>query len=86
MLLAESCLWETEIWVHVVLFVGGLRRYYNPPWFTDIIPSEPYDPLTLRHAFEKVYCLSPSIVRCWMASESSNVITEREEQSDFMWV
>lgn len=32
---------------------GGLRRYYNPPWFTDIIPSEPYDPLTLRHAFEK---------------------------------
>jgi hypothetical protein len=45
---------------------GGLRRYYNPPWFTDIIPSEPYDPLTLRHAFEKVYCLSPSIVNEWL--------------------
>lgn len=50
----------------MVLFEGGLRRYYNPPWFTDIIPSEPYDPLTLRHAFEKVYCLSPSIVNEWL--------------------
>jgi len=32
---------------------GGLRRYYNPPWFNESIPAEPYDPLTLRHAFEK---------------------------------
>ncbi|XP_051118011.1 asparagine synthetase [glutamine-hydrolyzing] 2-like [Andrographis paniculata] len=33
---------------------GGLRRWYNPPWYTeDIIPSGPYDPLVLRKAFEK---------------------------------
>ncbi|KAG0572274.1 hypothetical protein KC19_VG081000 [Ceratodon purpureus] len=32
---------------------GGLRRYYNPPWFNESIPAEPYDPLILRHAFEK---------------------------------
>lgn len=33
---------------------GGLRRYYNPAWFNESIPAEPYDPLILRHAFEKV--------------------------------
>lgn len=33
---------------------GGLRRWYNPPWFDEHIPSEPYDPLKLRAAFEKV--------------------------------
>ncbi|KAG0597217.1 hypothetical protein M758_UG321500 [Ceratodon purpureus] len=32
---------------------GGLRRYYNPPWFNESIPAQPYDPLTLRQAFEK---------------------------------
>ncbi|CAK7330545.1 unnamed protein product [Dovyalis caffra] len=32
---------------------GGLRRWYNPPWFSEAIPSTPYDPLALRHAFEK---------------------------------
>ncbi|XP_078160716.1 asparagine synthetase [glutamine-hydrolyzing] 2 isoform X1 [Carex rostrata] len=32
---------------------GGLRRWYNPPWFSESIPSTPYDPLALREAFEK---------------------------------
>ncbi|XP_054797171.1 asparagine synthetase [glutamine-hydrolyzing] 2 isoform X2 [Prosopis cineraria] len=32
---------------------GGFRRWYNPPWFSEIVPSAPYDPLALRHAFEK---------------------------------
>lgn len=33
---------------------GGLRRYYNPPWFSETyVPTTPYDPLALRAAFEK---------------------------------
>ncbi|GAU31705.1 hypothetical protein TSUD_215060 [Trifolium subterraneum] len=32
---------------------GGFRRWYNPPWYSEAIPSAPYDPLALRHAFEK---------------------------------
>nr|GEV86743.1 putative transcription elongation factor SPT5 homolog 1 isoform X1 [Tanacetum cinerariifolium] len=31
----------------------GLRRWYNHPWYSEPIPSTPYDPLVLRHAFEK---------------------------------
>ncbi|KAE9463607.1 hypothetical protein C3L33_04485, partial [Rhododendron williamsianum] len=31
---------------------GGLRRWYNPLWFSEAIPSTPYDPLVLRRAFE----------------------------------
>ncbi|KAB1225745.1 Asparagine synthetase [glutamine-hydrolyzing] [Morella rubra] len=31
---------------------GGLRRWYNPPWFSEAVPSTPYDPLVLRRAFE----------------------------------
>lgn len=31
---------------------GALRRWYNPPWFSESIPSAPYDPLVLRHALE----------------------------------
>ncbi|XP_027155698.1 asparagine synthetase [glutamine-hydrolyzing]-like [Coffea eugenioides] len=31
---------------------GGLRRWYNPPWFSEAIPSTPYEPLVLRRAFE----------------------------------
>ncbi|KAK4492098.1 hypothetical protein RD792_002895 [Penstemon davidsonii] len=30
----------------------SLIRWYNPPWFSEAIPSTPYDPLVLRHAFE----------------------------------
>lgn len=33
---------------------GGFRRWYNPPWFSEAIPSVPYDPLVLRRAFENV--------------------------------
>ncbi|XP_070031284.1 asparagine synthetase [glutamine-hydrolyzing] 2 isoform X1 [Nicotiana tomentosiformis] len=32
---------------------GGLRRWYNPPWYSETIPSTPYDHLVLRKAFEK---------------------------------
>ncbi|KAI6699579.1 hypothetical protein NL676_013903 [Syzygium grande] len=32
---------------------GGLRRWYNPSWYTEQVPSGPYDPLVLRAAFEK---------------------------------
>jgi len=32
----------------------GFRRWYNPPWFSEAIPSAPYDPLVLRRAFEQV--------------------------------
>ncbi|KAK7379472.1 hypothetical protein VNO80_04933 [Phaseolus coccineus] len=32
---------------------GGLRRWYNPPWFTEDIPSTPYDPILLRETFER---------------------------------
>ncbi|CAN6470388.1 unnamed protein product [Victoria cruziana] len=31
---------------------GGFRRWYNPPWYSEGIPSTPYDPLALRKAFE----------------------------------
>jgi asparagine synthase (glutamine-hydrolysing) len=31
---------------------GGMRRWYNPPWYLEAIPSTPYDPLSLRQAFE----------------------------------
>ncbi|KAK9734677.1 hypothetical protein RND81_04G156400 [Saponaria officinalis] len=31
---------------------GSLRRWYNPPWFSEAIPSTPYVPLILRQAFE----------------------------------
>ncbi|VAI30554.1 unnamed protein product [Triticum turgidum subsp. durum] len=33
---------------------GGFKRWYNPPWFSEVIPSVPYDPLALRKAFEKL--------------------------------
>ena len=33
---------------------GGLKRWYNPTWFSEAIPSAPYDPLVLRRAFEDV--------------------------------
>ncbi|XP_024364474.1 asparagine synthetase [glutamine-hydrolyzing] 2 [Physcomitrium patens] len=33
---------------------GGLRRYYNPAWFSEtFVPSTPYQSLVLRAAFEK---------------------------------
>ncbi|XP_059310043.1 asparagine synthetase [glutamine-hydrolyzing] 2-like [Lycium ferocissimum] len=45
---------------------GGLRRWYNPPWFSETIPSTPYDHLVLRKAFEKDEMLvSKAFVICW---------------------
>ncbi|KAK8717320.1 hypothetical protein V6N13_044592 [Hibiscus sabdariffa] len=38
---------------------GGIRRWYNPPWYSEKIPSTPYDPKVLREAFEKA-CFIPS--------------------------
>ncbi|KAK9166595.1 hypothetical protein Scep_001786 [Stephania cephalantha] len=32
---------------------GQLRRWYNPPWYSESIASTPYDPSVLRDAFEK---------------------------------
>ncbi|TXG74415.1 hypothetical protein EZV62_002994 [Acer yangbiense] len=32
--------------------LGGMKRWYNPHWFSEAIPSTPYDPLVLRRAFE----------------------------------
>ncbi|KAG6657561.1 hypothetical protein CIPAW_04G099400 [Carya illinoinensis] len=32
---------------------GGLRRWYNPPWYSESIPSTRYDPILLRESFEK---------------------------------
>ncbi|KAK4773700.1 hypothetical protein SAY87_028719 [Trapa incisa] len=31
---------------------GSLRRWYNPVWFSESVPSTPYEPLALRRAFE----------------------------------
>lgn len=35
------------------MFAGGLRRWYNPPWYSESIPSTRYDPILLRESFEK---------------------------------
>ncbi|XP_020531775.1 asparagine synthetase [glutamine-hydrolyzing] 2 isoform X2 [Amborella trichopoda] len=32
---------------------GDLRRWFNPPWYSERIPATTYDPLVLREAFEK---------------------------------
>eukprot|EP00271_Cylindrocystis_brebissonii_P021106 TRINITY_DN7378_c1_g1_i1.p1 TRINITY_DN7378_c1_g1~~TRINITY_DN7378_c1_g1_i1.p1 ORF type:complete len:598 (+),score=116.46 TRINITY_DN7378_c1_g1_i1:262-2055(+) len=32
---------------------GVMRRWYNAPWVSEVVPSTPYDPLVLRAAFEK---------------------------------
>ncbi|CAH9095028.1 unnamed protein product [Cuscuta epithymum] len=32
---------------------GGIRRWYNPQWYLEHIPSTPYDSLLLRKVFEK---------------------------------
>ncbi|KMZ70781.1 Asparagine synthase (glutamine-hydrolyzing) [Zostera marina] len=31
---------------------GGFRRWYNPPWFSEMVPCANYEPLVLRKAFE----------------------------------
>ena len=39
---------------HLYSSASGFRRWYNPAWFLEQVPSTPYDPLVLRAAFEKV--------------------------------
>lgn len=36
----------------------GFKRWYNPVWFSESIPSNPFDPVALRKAFENVYYLN----------------------------
>ncbi|CAA7036644.1 unnamed protein product [Microthlaspi erraticum] len=31
---------------------GGFKQWYNPPWYNEVVPSTPYEPLALRRAFE----------------------------------
>jgi len=39
---------------HLYSSASGFRRWYNPAWFLEQVPSTPYDPLVLRAGFEKV--------------------------------
>ncbi|KVI11888.1 hypothetical protein Ccrd_009690 [Cynara cardunculus var. scolymus] len=32
--------------------LGGFKRWYNPPWFSETIPLTPYDSIALRRALE----------------------------------
>ncbi|KAB1225744.1 Asparagine synthetase [glutamine-hydrolyzing] 1 [Morella rubra] len=48
---------------------GGLRRWYNPPWFSEAVPSTPYDPLVLRRVFENVRFMNCSPTRLWLLSK-----------------
>ena len=40
--------------VSLTTSTGGLQRWYNPVWYSEQIPTTPYDSLVLRKAFEKV--------------------------------
>jgi asparagine synthase (glutamine-hydrolysing) len=51
-------------------FLGSLRRWYNPPWFSEIVPSTPYDPLVLRDAFEKACALSSALYFTFVISDA----------------
>ncbi|PWA52559.1 asparagine synthetase [Artemisia annua] len=33
--------------------IGRFKRWYNPPWFSEAIPSKPYDPIVLRRALKR---------------------------------
>lgn len=59
---------------------GGLRRWYNPAWFSEAIPSTPYDTLVLRRAFENVsncyyLVLVLFICRLWVLVTEKSVCT-----------
>jgi asparagine synthase (glutamine-hydrolysing) len=54
-------------------FLGSLRRWYNPPWFSEIVPSTPYDPLVLREAFEKACALSLALYFTFVLSDASHM-------------
>jgi len=56
LLLLLSKFYDThlQILLNFVVFAGGLRRWCNPPWFSEQIPSTRYDPTVLREAFERV--------------------------------
>ncbi|KAL1066732.1 hypothetical protein V6Z11_D12G080700 [Gossypium hirsutum] len=41
--------------LHSQMSAGALRRWYNPPWYSEKIPSTPYNPKVLREAFEKAF-------------------------------
>ncbi|KAG7034197.1 Asparagine synthetase [glutamine-hydrolyzing] 3 [Cucurbita argyrosperma subsp. argyrosperma] len=52
---------------------GGLRRWYNPQWYTEMVPSGHYDPLVLRKAFEKARTLNLKLAAFWFL----NAVTKR---------
>ncbi|CAN1354612.1 Asparagine synthetase [glutamine-hydrolyzing] 1 [Linum perenne] len=54
--------------------LGSLKRWYNPPWFSEAIPSTPYDPLALRHAFETVYTLLKAVTKRLMTDVPFGVL------------
>lgn len=57
-MLASSLFLFCLLTFFLLSFLGGLRRWYNPPWFSEIVPATPYNPLVLREAFEKACDLS----------------------------
>lgn len=48
-----------------------MKRWYNPPWFAETVPSTPYDPLVLRRAFENVIFVNVNL-SCYKHSFQSN--------------
>ncbi|KAJ0040297.1 hypothetical protein Pint_26576 [Pistacia integerrima] len=59
---------------------GAIRRWYNPPWYSEQIPSTPYDPLLLRRAFEKacsglsLYSLNSAVLKRLMTDVPFGVL------------
>lgn len=43
-----------------------MRRWYNPPWYSEQIPSTPYDPIVLRNAFEEVKVIPCHYMELWI--------------------
>ncbi|KAK7853767.1 asparagine synthetase [glutamine-hydrolyzing] 3 [Quercus suber] len=52
---------------------GALRRWYNPPWFSEQIPSTPYDPILLRETFKKA-CSELAVVKRLMTDVPFGVL------------
>ncbi|RRT79366.1 hypothetical protein B296_00024608 [Ensete ventricosum] len=62
---------------HLFSSKGGIyRRWYNPPWYSEAIPSVPYDPLVLREAFEKVKTACRDVL--WMSRGSPDLKAAKE--------
>ncbi|KAI3811527.1 hypothetical protein L1987_21251 [Smallanthus sonchifolius] len=53
---------------------GGFKRWYNPPWFTEEVPSAPYDPIALRHALENVSVVEFVVIKRLMTDVPYGVL------------